>query len=244
MPPETASKLDEALALLAEAAGESKEKKREVALRLLDNDATKDIGEVLLKKGLTKRTADATGQATELEKQLKEAKDELAEAKGLIRELESKEPNWQRRQEESDRKWQAKLDKAEGEARTERQVRLRDKVEIERQKFRAALRIGQDDGVDQVYGELLPAQYVDRFVPDEDSQTVKVRELGEASAFYDPAEGDPAEQLARDVLAKLPPKVRIMGPPEGGGGTQNGGPIDKATRQIVDQKRAAENYVL
>ena len=57
MPTDTAAKLDELFDQLAEYAGESKDKQRVVGLRLLDNPGTKAIGEVLLKKGLGKRTA-------------------------------------------------------------------------------------------------------------------------------------------------------------------------------------------
>lgn len=245
MPSETASKLDEALDLLASIAGDSKEKKREVALKLLDNEATKDIAEVIYKKGLSKRTADATGRVSELEGQLKEAQDALAEAKQQVKDLESKEPNWQRRLEDNDRKWQAKLDAAEAKATDERSQSLRDKVEIDRAKFRNALRLGQEGGVDEDYGELLPSRYADRFVADPETRTVKVLELGEKDSYYDPAEGEPAEQLARDVIAKLPAKARIMGSPDGGGGAQNGGggpAKPKSAAQLQEAQRTAVGY--
>lgn len=242
MPQDTATKLDELLDALGEYAGDSKERQREVGLKLLDREVTKPIGEVLLKKGLGKRTAEVTGKAAELEEENKRLTDELAEARTQIKELESKEPNWQRRLEDNDRKWQAKLDAATTQTLEERRASLRDKVGIERQKFVAGLRIGQEGGVDEDYGVLLPAQYAAHFVPDEETRSVKVLELGETNSYYDPAEGDPAEQLARDVLAKLPPKVRIMGDPNPGGG-ENGRVADKATRQIVDQKARSGNYI-
>lgn len=242
MPTETASKLDELLDALAELAGDSKEKKREVALKLLDHETTKDIGEVLLQRGMKKRTADATGKASELETEVKELKDQLAESRQQIKDLEGKEPNWQRRLEDNDRKWQAKLDAAESKVSAERKTRIGDKVEIERARFKSALRLGQEGGVDEDFGELLPSRYADRFVPDEESGTVKVLEVGEKDSYYDPAEGEPAEQLARDVLAKLPPKARIMGAPEGGGGTGNGGPVNKAMAALVAAKRQDPLY--
>lgn len=246
MPNDTASRLDELLDGLASYAGESKEKKREVALKLLDNEATKEIGEVIYKKGLSKRKADDTGSVTEMEARLKEAKDELAEAKSQIAELQAKEPNWNRRLEDEAKKWQARLDAAESKAREERQTGLKDRVQTERQKFIAALRIGQEDGVEEFYGGLLPAQYTGNFVPDEESRTVKVLELGETSSYYDPSEGDPAEQLARDVLAKVPPKYRILGNPEGGGGSQNGqnsGPMKpRSIAQIQEVQRQKVGY--
>lgn len=237
MPSTTASTLDELLEGLAGYAGDSKDKKREVALKLLDNEATKEIGEVLLKKGLGKRTAEATGQVAELQTELKAAKDELAEARTQIKELEAKEPNWERRIQDEAKKWQGKLDAAAAQVSEERRSGLQEKRGTERQKFVAALRIGQEGGVEEGYGALLPAQYDAQFVPDEESRTVKVREIGEKDAFYDPAEGEPAEQLARDVLAKVPPKYRIMGDPNPGGGTQGGRPIDKAMASVVAAKR-------
>lgn len=231
------AKLDELLAGLAEYAGESKDKVREVALKLLDKDETKAIGEVLLKKGLGKRTAEATGKASELEVQLKETRDELAEARNQIKELEAKEPNWTRRIEDNNQSWQKKLDTAEQKAREERKIRVADKVSLERKRFEAALRIGQEGGVEAEYGALLPAQYTGNFAPDEDSNTVKVRELGEQDSYYDAAEGEPSEQLARDVLAKVPPKYRILGDPVPGGGAQGGRPIDKAMSATIAAKR-------
>lgn len=237
--------LDELLDALAEYAGDSKDKQREVALKILDRDGVKPIGQILLQKGIGKRTGEVAGKAAELESQVKELKDAIAERDEQIRELQSSEPNWQRRIQENDRKWQQKLDVAEAKVTEERHSSLNDKVGIERQKFVGALRIGQEGGVDEDFGQLLPAKYADRFVPDPESRTVRILELGESKSFYDPADGEPAEQLARDVIAKLPPKARIMGNPEGGGGTQGGtGTIDKATRQIVDQKARTENYTL
>lgn len=244
MPTDTATKLDELLSSLAEYAGDSKEKQREVALRLLDKDETKPIGEVLLKKGIGKRTAEATGKVADLETALIEAKDQLAEARQQIKDLEGKEPNWQRRLEDNDRKWQAKLDAAEAKVTEERHTSLQDKIGIERAKFYAALRVGQEGGVDPDFGPLIPDKYRDRFVPDPESRTVKVLEIGEKDSYYDPAEGEPSEQLARDVIAKLPPKARIMGSPDGGGGTQGGGKMDKATAQVRDSKARSGLYQL
>lgn len=245
MATDTASKLDELLGAVAEYAGDSKDKQREVALKLLDNEATKAIGEVLLKKGLSKRTADATAQTSELEAHLTEVKDELAQTRQQIRDLESKQPNWERLREETDRKWQKKLDEAETKVTEERRTSLTDKVGIERGKFIQALRVGQPGGVTKLVGDLIPSHYADRFVPDPESRTVKVLEIGEKDSYYDPAEGEPAEQLARDVIAKLEPAARIVGDPEPGGGTQSGGSaMDKATRQIADQKRRDPLYTL
>jgi hypothetical protein len=244
MPADTASKLDEMLDALAEYVGENKEKAREVGLKLLDKDGTKPIGEVLLKKGIGKRTAEASEKVTDLQAQLTEAKDSLAEAKQQIKDLEGKEPNWQRRLEDNDRKWQAKLDAAEAKVSEERSVSLSDKVSIERQKFVAALRIGQAGGVDADFGPLLPSQYADRFVADPETRTVKVLEIGEKDSYYDPADGEPTEQLAKDVIAKLPPKARIVGEPEPGGGTQGGSMADKATAAIVSEKRRDPLYTL
>lgn len=244
MPTET-SKLDDLLDALAEYAGDSKEKQREVGLKLLDKDGTKAIGEVLLKKGLSKRAADATGKASELEGQLKELRDENAELKQQNAELQAKEPNWNRRLEEEAKKWQGKLDQAEARVTEERQRSLTDQVGIARQKFQAALRIGQEGGVDEDFGRFIPAEYQDRFVPDPETRTVKVLEIGEKDSFYDPAEGEPAEQLARDVIAKLPPKARIMGSPEGGGGVQNGnGGLSKSAAAIRKQKESSSLYTL
>ena len=240
-------KLDELLDGLAQYAGESKDKKREVALKLLDNEATKEIGEVLLKKGLGKRTAEATGRVTELEGQVTELKDNLAEARSQIRDLESKEPNWQRRLEENDRRWKEKLDAAEAKVNEERSTSLQDKVGLERGKFRSALKLGQEGGVDPDFGELLPSKYADRFVPDPETRTVRVLEIGEKDSYYDPADGEPAEQLARDVIAKLPAKARIMGSPDGGGGAQNGGggpQKPKTIGQIQETQRQKVGYAM
>ena len=129
MATDTASKLDELLDGLAGYAGDSKDKKREVALKLLDNEATKEIAEVIYRKGLSKRKADDSGTVTELETQLTTTKDELAEANKKIRELESKQPNWERMREEADRKWQAKLEAAEAKVTEERHASLSDKVD-------------------------------------------------------------------------------------------------------------------
>lgn len=238
------AKLDELLTPLVEYMGESKDKAREIALKMLDSDDTKPIAEVLLKKGLGKRTAEASGRAAELEEENKRLKDEMAERDRTIAELQSKEPNWQRRLEDNDRKWQTKLEAAEAKVTEERAVSLADKLNIEREKFKQALRIGQAGGVDELVGRYLPAEYRDQFVPDPETRTVKVREIGEKDAFYDPAEGDPAEQLARDVISKLDPKARIVGDPEPGGG-ENGRPrMDKGFKALVDQKVASGNYVL
>ena len=239
---ESASKLEELLDALAEYAGDSKEKAREVGLKLLDRDGTKPIGEVIYKKGLTKRTADVSGKASELEDENKRLIDELADAKRQVKELESKEPNWQRRLEDNDRKWQAKLDAATNQTLEERRASLADKLNLERDKFKQALRIGQPGGVHELVGRYLPAEYRDQFVMDPETRSIKVREVGESDQFYDPAEGDPAEQLARDVISKLEPSARIMGDPNPGGG-ENGRVADKATRQIVDQKARSGNYI-
>jgi hypothetical protein len=243
MATDTASKLDELLDSLAEYAGDSKDKKREVALKLLDNAATKEIAEVIYRKGLSKRKADDSGTVTELETQLKQAKDELAEKAQQIRELEAKEPNWDRRLKDEAAKWQKRVDDAEGKVLAERQQSLDDMVSMSRQKFQAALRLGQEGGVDEHYGALLPAYYADRFRKDPENRTVRVLEIGETDSYYDPAEGDPAEQLARDAIAKVPPKDRIMGAPEGGGGTGSGGaPVSKAMAALVAEKRRDPLY--
>jgi hypothetical protein len=236
MPTDT-TRLDELLGDIAAYAGADKDKARAFALKLIDTEGTKAIGEVLLKKGLGKRTAEASEKVTELSDALKATKDELAEKDKQIKELEGKEPNWQRRLEDNDRKWQAKVAEAEGKVSEERRLSLSDKVEIERQKFRGALRLGQEGGVDEDFGELLPSKYADRFVPDVEARTVKILEIGERDSYYDPADGEPAEQLARDVIAKLPPKARIMGSPDGGGGTQGGarGPQKPKTQQQIQE---------
>ena len=251
--PTATTRLDELLGQLAEYVGDSKDKAREAALKILDTDETKPIGEVLLKKGLGQRTAAAQEKATEVAAQVTKLKDELAEKEQAItdlrteaEELRSKEPNWQRRTEELERKWQAKLDAAVKETEAERAGRLADTVAIERGKFLAALRLGQDGGVEKDFGQMLPQHYADHFVPDPTSRTVKIRELGEANAFYDPAEGEPAEQLARDVIAKLPPKYQIVGTPDAGGGTRGGGtkPVTVSTEQVAEQKRRDPLYTL
>jgi hypothetical protein len=243
MPTDT-TRLDELLGDIAAYAGDDKDKARAFALKLIDTEGTKAIGEVLLKKGLGKRTAEASEKVTELSDALKAAKDELAEKDKQIKELEGKEPNWQRRLEDNDRKWQQKLDAAEAKVTEERTTSLTDKVGIERQKFNAALRIGQAGGVTQEVGVYLPANFADRFVPDAATRTVKVLEIGEKDAYYDPSEGEPAEQLARDVIAKLAPGSRIMGDPDNGGGTQGGGTLDKATQAIAQNKRRDPLYQL
>lgn len=246
MATDTASKLEELLDAIGEYVGDSKDKAREAALKLLDRESTKSIGEVLFKKGLGQRTAAAAPRVTELEATVKELRDDIAEKNQQITELQSKEPNWQRRIEDNDRKWQQKLEAEQARVLEERRQSLSDKVAIERQKFLAALRLGQEGGVDEDYGRFLPANYADRFVADPESRTVKVLEIGEKTSYYDPSEGEPAEQLARDVIAKLPPKARIVGTPSGGGGTQGGanGVIDKATAQVVEQKARTGAYQL
>ncbi len=236
------SKLDDLLEQLASIAGDSKEKQRAIALKLLDSEGTKAIGEVLLKKGLSKRAADATGKASELEAEAKRLADELAEAKAQIKELEAKEPNWNRRLESEQQKWERKLAEAEAKVNEERSISLADKVNIERQKFNQALRVGQPGGVDELVGKYLPAEYRDSFVPDPETRSVKVRELGETDSYYDPAEGDPAEQLARDVIAKLDPKARIVGDPEPGGGVNGGRVIDKQAAAVIAAKRRDPLY--
>jgi len=236
------SKLDDLLNALAEYAGDSKEKQREVGLKLLDKDETKPIGEVLLKKGLSKRAADVAGEAGELKNENKRLADELAEAKAQIKELESKEPNWQRRLEDNDKKWQQKLDAAESKIIEERSVSLADKLNIEREKFRQALGIGQPGGVVDLVGRYLPAEYRDQFVTDPATRTIKVREIGEKDSYYDPADGDPAEQLAKDVLSKLEPSARIAGDPEGGGGVGGGRVVDKQAAAVMAAKRQDPLY--
>ncbi len=238
------SRSQELLDAIAQYVGDSKDKARELALKLIDDEGTKAVGEIIKKKGESKRTADVSEKVSELETSLKEARDKIAEQNNQIRELESKEPNWQRRLEENDRKWQAKVDAAESKVLTERQESLRDKVGIERAKFIAALRIGQPGGVTELVGDLLPAKYADRFVPDPESRSVKVLEAGEQDAYYDPSEGEPAEQLARDVINKLAPAARIVGDPDNGGGTGQGSVMDKAVGQIRDQKARTGAYQL
>jgi hypothetical protein len=243
MPTDTATKLDELLDALAEYAGDNKVLQREIGLKLLDKEGTKPIGQVIYQKGLGKRTAAESGTVTELQAELKAAKDELAEAKTQIKELEAKEPNWDRRLKDEAAKWQKRVDEAEGKVLAERQQSLDDMVSMARQKFQAALRLGQEGGVDEHYGALLPSHYADRFVKDPESRTVRVLEIGEKDSYYDPAEGEPAEQLARDVMAKVPPKERIMGAPEGGGGTQNsGGGISKGTAALINEKAQSGLY--
>lgn len=239
---------DELLAAIAEHVGDDEAKAKQFAINMAAKaapDGARAVAQVTYNRGLSKRTTEVAGKAGELQAALTKATDELEAKNAELIELRSNVPNWQRQREELDRKWQAKLDAAEQKAAEIKQARLLDKVEIERGKFVAALRIGQDGGVDKDYGELLPPYYVGQFVADQDSQTVKIRELGESNAFYDPADGEPAEQLARDVIAKLPPKVKILGTPEGGGGTQNGtGTVDKATAHMIENKQSNPMYRL
>src|SRR5436190_21967939 len=125
--PSTATRLDELLSGLAEYVGDSKDKAREVALKILDKDETKPVGEVLLKKGLGQRTAAAEGKTAEVLAEMTKLKDELeernqsvADLTAEVAELRNKEPNWQRRIEEAERKWQSKLTDAQQETQAER----------------------------------------------------------------------------------------------------------------------------
>lgn len=238
-------RLVELLAPLEQYAGDSKEKAREVALALLDKAETKPIAEVLLKRGLGKRTAAAEEAAVSLQSEITALKDQLAEAKAEAEELRSNQPNWQRRIEEAERKWASKVETAEQRAAAERQARLDERVAIERQRFLAKMRLGQEGGVEEDWGrDVLPARFADRFRPDPESGKVRVLEIGESDTYYDPADGDPVDQLARDAMAQVPAKYRILGDPDGGGGTQGNGKADKALAQVRDTKARTGLYQL
>lgn len=240
---ESSSKLDELLDALAEEIGESRDKGRNVALKMIDRgDGLASVTDTFKKKYLGKRTAEAAGKATELEAENKRLTDLVAEKDQEIKELQSKEPNWERRLKDLEAKYQKKIEEAESKVLDERKASLDDRVKAEQQKFQQALRIGLPGGVDEDYGVLLPAQYNSHFVKDPESRTVKVLELGETESYYDPAEGDPAEQLARDVLARIPPKVRIVGEPEAGGGVGSQSAIGKQAAAVMAAKRQDPLY--
>lgn len=250
------SRVEEVLSTLAELVGEDQAAARAVALKLADVEGTKAIAQVLINRGLSKRTGAEAAKVAELEAELAKAKDdyeaevtkandELAAAKAELTELRSKEPNWQRRVEETEKRWQRKLDEAVQETQAERRARINDLIEIEKQKFIGALGLGREGGVEAEWGrDVLPVRYADRFVPSEDGKRVKVLEIGETTE-YDPQDGDPAAQLARDVLAKVPPKYRIMGTPDSGGDVRGGtGGLDKGTAAVLDAKQRTNAYQL
>jgi hypothetical protein len=258
MPTDT-SRLDELLGSIADYVGDAAEnpqKARDLALRMLENEATKPVAEVLLRRGLGKRTAVEAEKIEALEAQLTQLKakytdetttlkDELEAAKVEANDLRSKEPNWQKRIEETEKRWQKKLDDAQTETAAERRRRLNDQIEIQKQIFIGALGLDREGGVEGEWGrDVLPAKYADRFVPSEDGQTVRVLEIGEKASYYDPSDGEPAVQLARDALAKVPPKYRIMGTPEAAGGVAAGTGLDKGTAAVVETKARTGAYQL
>jgi hypothetical protein len=253
--PTDSTRLDELLGNIADLIGDNPQTAREFALRMQDHDGTKPVAEVLFKRGLSKRTVGEAARITELEDEVKTLKsaldqestkfsDELAAAKAEVTELRSKEPNWERRVQETERRWQKKLDEATNETLAERRARINDLIEIEKQKFLGALGLGREGGVEAEWGrDVLPHRYADRFVASEDGKSVRVLEIGDTAA-YDPQDGEPAVQLARDVLAKVPPKYRIMGTAEPGGGVSGGTGLDKGTAAVMEQKARTGLYQL
>src|SRR5690349_15234836 len=100
MATDASASVDDLLDMIAEQIGDSKDKAREFALKLIGRDNLKAVSDPILKKGRTARTADAESKASEYAAQLKELKDENAELKSQMQELQAKEPNWNRRLEE------------------------------------------------------------------------------------------------------------------------------------------------
>ncbi|MBA2627581.1 MAG: hypothetical protein H0U85_06180 [Gemmatimonadales bacterium] len=226
---------------MAEYVADDKDKTRtkELAQALLKKEETNGVAQTLVTRGRARGTQAEGAKVTELEADLQRAKDEMAEMKQENAELRSKEPNWQRRIEEVERKTAEKIKAAEERANVERAARMADRIDTARQRFISAV----SPNVRESYRrEVLPVGFADRFVAGDDG-TVKVLELGKTTP-YDPEDGDPAEQLAHAVLEKVHPDFRLMGVPDAGAGTPANGTVDKAIAQIADQKARTGMYQL
>lgn len=234
--------LDELLAGLAEYVGTDKAKAREVAVELKTRDVTKPIAEVLLRQGMTKRTADAENQVESLEAKVKELQGELDEKTQEIDRARSEAPDWKKRLEDTERRAKEKQDALRAELDAERTGRREDKLAIYRQKFLAEL--GPDVNVDADYAtDTLVPKYADRFRLTEDGK-LEVLEPDETTP-YDATAGDPIKALAQDVLRSVKPKFRIMGQANPGGGVTGGASGDVKPRtddEVRAMQRAKVGY--
>jgi len=242
MATETA-RLDELLNGLAEYAGNDKDKARELALAILKKDETQPIAQVLVNRGMGKRTAEATGKLAELEATVQRYKDEIAEKDEEIQQIRSEQPNWGKKLEETERRHREKSDGLAKELEGERKARRDDQLAIHRQRF--ITKLGPGTQVDKEWAEEVLAQkYADRFRLD-DAGKLEVLEVGETTP-YDAATADAAlDLLVQDVLRTVPGKYRILGTPTPGGGENGRGSLEtkpKSIDQIREVQRLKVGY--
>lgn len=234
--------LDEMLGALADYVGDDKAKVREVALALNATDTTKPIAEVLLKRGMSKRTADAETRIADLEGQLARMKDELDEKDQEIEKSRSDAPDWKKRLEDQERRYQEKLATATKALEDER--RARDEGDLAGYRARFVKELGPGIHVDEDWAEtVLAAKYADRFRLGE-GRKLEVLEPDETTPYGSDVE-DPIKQLAQDVLRTVPAKYRIMGRADAGGGVSSGATGDfkpRTDEQVREAQRRQVGY--
>lgn len=234
---------DEILGAIAEYVGEDKAKARELALEMLGKPETKPVAQVLLQRGLSKRAAEATGKASELEAETARLRQQVEEQTEELEQLRAKEPNFAKTLSETETRWKKKVDEATARAEQAEQRRREKELDTYRQKLMNEIGLGKPGGVEEEWGEVyIPGKYYDRILL-EDGDKLRVLEPG-TDTPYDPADGDPIKQLAEDVKRAIPPKYRLMGTATGGGGQNPGsnGARPKTEEQIRDAKRQKVGY--
>ena len=226
---------EELLASIAEHVGDDKAKAKQFALDMLGKDETKAVAQVLVQRGLSKRTADVTGKAGELEEKVRALTEKLEEQAEELETLRQKEPNFARQLADTETRWKNKVTAAETRAEQEAQRRRDASLERERQRFLNYVDLGKPGGVEEEWGEVyIPGKYYSQIQLDE-NEKLKVLEPG-TDTPYDPADGDPLKQLAEDAKRAVPSKYRLMGKTEGGGGAQPaGGPARPKTSEQVQE---------
>ncbi len=234
--------LEELLGANAEYVGTDKDKARDLALALLKKDETQPIAQVLVNRGMGKRTAEAQGKLAELEATVARYKDEIEEKDSEIQQIRSEQPNWGKKLEETERRHREKAESLAKDLETERAARRNDQLGIHRGRF--LQKLGPGTQVDKEWAEtVLATKYADRFRLD-DGGHLEVLEVGESTP-YDAASGDPVDLLVQDVLRTVPGKYRILGTPAPGGGTQGGGTTDVRPRtlsEIQDRQKQVVGY--
>lgn len=236
--------LEELLGGLAEYVGNDKDKAREVALAIHKKDETQPVAQVLVNRGMSKRTADVSTKVAELEGQITRLKDEVDEKDAEIQQLRSEQPNWGKKLEETEKRYQQRMQETAQQLEAERAARRNDQLAIHRNRF--LQKLGPGTQVDKEWAEtVLAAKYADRFRLDE-AGNLEVLEVGETTP-YDAAGGDPVDLLVQDVLRTVPGKYRILSQqPAGGGGTQGGGATTdvrpRTLEQIQQKQRETVGY--
>ncbi|MBA2672028.1 MAG: hypothetical protein H0U67_16790 [Gemmatimonadetes bacterium] len=234
--------LPDILGAIAEYVGDDKDKAREVALAIHKKDETQPVAQVLVNRGMTKRTADAAAKVATLEAQISGLKSEVEEKDGEIQQLRTEQPNWGKRVEETEKRYQQRLNEAQQHLEAEKKARREDQLAIHRQRF--VSKLGPGTQVDKEWAEtVLASKYADRLRLDDEGH-LEVLEVGESTP-YDAAGGDPIDLLVQDVLRTVPGKYRILGTPSPGGGTQGGGSAEvkpKSKEELAAARKREGTY--